>query len=97
MYRSERPADMIKVDWDMAYKHISVRWEDHKLQVVEFCGRYFIEKCLTIGGENSPTIYHLPTSLLKTMADVESDFDSRQTIMQLDNNCVVDRKGSARL
>ena len=31
------------------------------------------------------------------MAEVESDFDSRQAIMQLDDNCVVDRKGSARL
>ena len=90
-----RPAEMIKAD--MAYKHVSVRWEDHKLQVVEFCGRYFIEKCLTFGGENSPTIYHLPASLIKTMAEVESDFDSRQAIMQLDDNCVVDRKGSARL
>ena len=27
---------------DMAYKHVSVRWEDHRLQVVEFCE--FIEK-----------------------------------------------------
>ena len=31
------------------------------------------------------------------MAEVESDFDSRQAIMQLDDNCVVDRKGSMRL
>ena len=39
----------------------------------------------------------MPASLLKTMAEVESDFDSQQSIMQLDDNCVVDRKGSARL
>ena len=69
---------------------------DHKFQVVEFCGRYFIEKCLTFGGGNSPTIYHLPASLIKTMAGVESDFIPRQAIMQLVDNCV-DRKGSTRL
>ena len=33
MYRAGRPAEMIKADWDIAYKHVSVRWEDHKLQV----------------------------------------------------------------
>ena len=62
-----------------------------------FCGRFFIEKCLTVGGGNSPTIYHLPASLLKMMAEVESDFDSRQAIMQLEDKSVADRKGSVRL
>ena len=38
-----RPCEMVKADWDMAYKHVSVRPEDHKLQVVEFMGIYFIE------------------------------------------------------
>ena len=41
MYRAGRTKEMIKADWDMAYKHVLVRWEDHKLQV-EFCGRYFL-------------------------------------------------------
>ena len=77
MSRAGRPAEKIKADWDMAYTHVSVRWEDHRLQVVEFCGRYFM-KYLTFGGENSPTIYHLPASLDKTMAEGESDFDSKR-------------------
>ena len=38
MYRAGRPAEMLKADWDMAYKHVAVRWEDHHLQVVEFGG-----------------------------------------------------------
>ena len=43
MSRAGRPAEKIKADWYMAYTHVSVRWEDHRLQVVEFCGRYFIK------------------------------------------------------
>ena len=97
MHRAGRPAAFLKADWDMAYKHVSVRTEDHHLQVVEFCGRYFVEKCLTFGGGNSPTLYHLPASLLKTMAEVETGMDPRQNVMQLDDNCATDRLGSARL
>ena len=81
MYRAGRPAEMIKADLDMAYKHVSVCWEDHKLQVVEFCGRYLIKKCLTFGSGNSPTIYHPPASLLWTFTEVESEFDPRLGVM----------------
>ena len=42
-------------------------------------------------------IYHLPASLLKTFAEVEAEFDPRQKIMQLDDNCAVDQVRSARL
>ena len=42
--------------------------------MVEFWGSYFVEKCLTFGGGNSPIIYHLPASLLKTFAEVEAEF-----------------------
>jgi hypothetical protein len=96
MHRAGRPAAFLKADWDMAYKHVSVRTEDHHLQVVEFCGRFFIEKCLTFGGGNSPTLYHLPASLLKTMAEVETGMDPRLNVMQLDDNCATYKLGSAR-
>ena len=49
MYRAGRPAEMVKADWDMAYKDVSVEWEDYHLQVLEFGGRFFVEKCLTFG------------------------------------------------
>ena len=52
-YRAGRPAEFLKADWYMAYKHASVRCEDHPFQVVEFLGPYFLEKCLTFGGGNS--------------------------------------------
>ena len=97
MYIAGRLAEMIKADWDMAYKHVSVCWADHNLQVIEFCGRFFIEKCLTFGGGSSPTLYHMPASLLITMAEVATDFPHCQSLMQLDDNCVVDGKGSLRL
>ena len=97
MYRAGRPAAFLKADWDMAYKHVSVRKADHYLQVVEFGGRFFMEKCLTFGGGNSPTLYHLPASLLKTLAEEESGMDPRLYVMQLDDNCCVVKLGSARL
>ena len=42
MYQAWRLAEFLKVDWDMAYKHVLVRWEDHPLQLVEFGGSYEI-------------------------------------------------------
>ena len=63
------------------------------MQVVEFGGRFFIEKCLTFGGGNSPTIYHLPASLLIQCAEAKSKLDSRCNVMQLDDNCNCDVEG----
>ena len=54
--RDGKPAAFFKADWDMAYKHASVRKGDHHLKVLEFCGHYFVEKCLTFGRGNSPTL-----------------------------------------
>ena len=51
LYRAGRPCEMCKADWDMAYKQVSVRCEDHRLQVIEFGGRFFVERCLTFRGE----------------------------------------------
>ena len=56
---------MCKTNGDMAYKHVLVRPEGHRLQVIEFGGSYLIEKCLTLEGANSPTIYHIPASLIR--------------------------------
>ena len=80
----------------MAYKHVSVRCADHHLQVVEFGGRFFIERCLTFEGGNSPTLYHMPASMLITMAEIQSGFDPLLNLMQLDDNCKVDMSGSER-
>ena len=34
MYRAGSPCEMVNADWDMVYKHVSVRCADHHLQVV---------------------------------------------------------------
>ena len=88
---------MCKADWDMAYKHVSVRPVDHRLQVIEFGGRFFVERCLTFGGANSPTLYHLPASLLKSMAELRPGLDPRLNIMQLDDNCSCSKRVSSIL
>ena len=36
--------------WPVAYKHISVCRGDHRFQLVEFRGRFFVELALTFGG-----------------------------------------------
>ena len=54
MYGAGKLVEFLKVDWDMAYKHVSVRCEDHPLQAVEFGGNYFVEKCLTFGVGTAP-------------------------------------------
>ena len=97
MYRAGRPCEIVKADWDIANKHVSVRCADHHLQVVEFCCRFFIKRCLTFGGGNSPTLYHMQPSMLITMAEIQSGFDPLLNLMQLDDNCTVDMSSSARL
>ena len=64
---------------------------------VEFGGRFFIEKWLTFGGGSKHTLYHMTPSLLITMAEFESGFPQDLDLMQLDDNCACDRKGSMRL
>ena len=93
MHLAGRPCEMIKADWDMAYKHVSFCGADQHMQVIEFGGRFFIEKCLTFGGGSSPTFYH--TSLLIT--EETTGFPHSQSLMQLIDNCCVDGKGSLRL
>ena len=85
---------MRNVDWD---KHVSDRPEVHRLPVLEFGGRYFIEKCLTFEEANTPTIYHLPVSLLHDWAEIRSGLDDWLVIMQLGDNCACSKKGSAVL
>ena len=94
MYQAGRPCSMFKADWDMAYKHVAVRCEDHYLQVIEFGGRFFVERCLTFGGKNSPVLYYLPASLLRDWVEMKAGLDSRLAVMQLDDNCAASKRGS---
>ena len=64
MYWSGWPVEVAKTDWSVAYKHVSVCNADHRFQLVEFGGRYFIETALTFGGCNSPTLYNIVARLM---------------------------------
>ena len=88
------PADVMKTDWSIAYKHVSVCSEDHHLQLVEFGGRFFVEKCLTFGGSNSPSYFNLPAKTLIEFTEIKSGMDSRLNVQQLDDNCSAGPAGS---
>ena len=51
IFRCGRRCWISKSDWDYAFKHMSVRHEDHPMMVLSFGGRYFVERCLTFGGK----------------------------------------------
>ncbi len=72
MYWSGWPVEVMKTDWSIAYKHVSVNQEDHRFQLVEFGGRFFVELALTFGGCNSPTLYNMVARLLIELAALES-------------------------
>ena len=56
MHWAGRPVMMMKADWSVAYKHVSVANCDHRFQLVEFGGPFFVETALAFGGTNSPTL-----------------------------------------
>jgi hypothetical protein len=97
MYWSGWPVEVAKTDWSVAYKHVSVCNADHRFQLVEFCGRYFIETALTFGGCNSPTIYDMVAKLLLELAALESGLDLHHSCQQLDDNCIAATAGSLGL
>ena len=79
------PAEMCKLDWNQAYKHIAVRKEDHSLQVFQFCGRLFGELMLTFGGGSSAGIYDDTAKLVKDLAILASKTDPRMVNQVLDD------------
>ena len=97
MYWSGWPVEVAKTDWAVAYKHVTVCNADHRFQLVEFGGRFFVETALTFGGCNSPTFYNMVAKLLIELAALESGLDLRHSCQQLDDNCITDTAGSSRL
>ena len=56
-----------------------------------------MEQCLAFGGGNSPTIYHLPASLLRDWTEIRSGQDDRMVIILLDDSCACRRLGDETL
>ena len=97
MFWSGWPVEVMKTDWCIAYKHIAVHRSDHHLQLVEFGGRFFLERCLTFGGVNSPTLYNMVAKLLINLAEIMSGMDPRHNCQQLDDNCTACTRGSQKM
>ena len=97
MFWSGWPVEVMKTDWCIAYKHIAVHRSDHHLQLVEFGGRFFLERCLTFGGVNSPTLYDMVAKLLINLAEIMSGMDPRHNCQQLDDNCTACTRGSQKM
>ena len=93
LYICGRNAKMSKNDWAHAYKHVPVRREDWGMQVLKYGGKYFVEKALTFGGSNSPSIFRLIASFLKESVEIETGMDPELNTMVLDDLCSVGREG----
>ena len=79
------PAEFVKIDWVSAYKHISVQHKDRSLQVVEFCGRLFIETQMTFGSRSSPDRFDCVSDVPMEIALVRTKRDRRSVAKQLDD------------
>ena len=97
LYICGRNAKMSKNDWAHAYKHVPVRREDWGMQVLKYGGKYFVEKALTFGGKNSPSIFRLIASFVKECVEIETRMDPQLNTIVLDDNCSVGREGDDTL
>ena len=59
-----KPVEFMKADWAMAYKHVSVSNQDHRFQLVEFGGRYFVDTALTFGALRTKKIINIEAKRL---------------------------------
>ena len=74
-----------KSDLISAYKHYKVRYEDLKLQVISFGGRYFIENRLVFGTKSSPALYNWPAKCVTEASRRMSNMSPKLVVQQLDD------------
>ena len=67
-----RGALVCKIDWADAYKHVKVRPQDLKLQVITYGGRFFVELKLVFGARSSPGLYDTVSNVIRDLAVAES-------------------------
>ena len=80
-----RGALVCKVDWADAYKHVKVRPEDLKLQVITYAGRYFVELKLVFGARSSPGLYDMVSNVTRDLAVAESHILRSRVAKHLDD------------
>ena len=79
------PLEFCKADYNSAYKHISVKHQDRHLQVVEFCGRNFIELQLTFGSRSSPDRFDAASDIPLEVSLIKTGIRRQSVIKQLDD------------
>ena len=85
LFRVGRGCVVFKIDWKDAYKHVKVRQEDLKLQVIEYAGRYFVELKLVFGARSSPGIYDEISQIILDLAILQSSIDRSLVTKHLDD------------
>ena len=85
LYSVGRGAVVCKIDWSDAYKHIKVRTEDIRLQVIQFAGRYFVETKLVFGARSSPGLYDGVSNVVKEIAVTQSGIELTRVAKHLDD------------
>ena len=85
LFKVGRGALICKVDWTDAYKHVKVRPQDLKLQVITFAGRFFVELKLVFGARSSPGLYDTVSNVIRDLAVAESHILRSRVAKHLDD------------
>ena len=94
VYRFGCPGEASKCDWNDAYKHVSVKHEDRKLQTFTFGGRHFIEKSLTFGCSSSADRYDAVSDVVFEIALKMSSMTRRDAAKVLDDAVALGERDS---
>ena len=89
--RSGPGSYMTKLDWESAYKHISVRQKDRNLQWFQWMDRFFMEQALVFGGISSVGIYDRHAKIVLELVLAATGFPREQVCQHLDHVPAVGR------
>jgi hypothetical protein len=92
-----RRCRMVKMDWADAYKHVTVREEDVKLQYFSWLGMSFVELCLVFGTSSSVGLYDQVAKLVLEVVLRISKFPREWVCQHLDDVCAAAPEDSPEL
>ena len=87
LHRAGRGCYFVKIDWADAYKHLSVRPEDLKLQWFEWLGMGFQELCLIFGSGSSAGIFDITAKIVIFIVIKAANFNPKMYVQHLDDLC----------
>ena len=97
LHLAGRNAEMCKIDWSDAYKHIAVSLEDTNLQWFTWLGMGFKELCLIFGGASSAGIFDRLAKVVVHIVAHKSNFPTNRICQHLDDCCAAAPAGSGQL